>query len=210
MKKKKLKQRIDRLESELRSEKSNKKMWESMFVRLMADLKGYGVKTEIIPAEAPVIDVSHTEDSVAKYERGINTAPPTLSFDFMEHDKKVIHDFKEKCKEDNEPEEIKQCREFLKKENKYYIYITNFFAQPMIYEDLGFSCGVDEVPIVGIKYENGEESEVSITELMKYDTLEKCERRCEELNEKMKGYRESWSKDSWRLKQLEMENMEDD
>lgn len=205
MKKKKLKQRIAELESQLGTEKSNKEIWESMFCRLMADLKGYGVKTEIIPAEPPVIEASRTEDDVAKYAHGINTAPPTLSFDFTEHDKKVIHDFKRKEEEDNEPEEIKQCREFLKRENKYYIYITNFFAQPMIYEDLGFSCGVDEVPIVGIKYANGEESEVSITELMKYDTLEKCERRCEELNEKMKGYREDWYGDSHIIKQLEVE-----
>ena len=76
----------------------------------------------------------------------------------------------------------------------------------MIYEDLGFSCGVDEIPIVGIKYANGEESEVAITELMKYDTLEKCEKRCEELNEKMKAYREDWYGDSYIIKQLEMEN----
>lgn len=91
------------------------------------------------------------------------------------------------------------------------LYIHNgFFAQPMAYESLGFSCGVDEVSIVEIEYANGEESEVAITELTKYDTLEKCKKRCEELNEEMKGYRDSWSKESWKLKQLEMENMEDD
>lgn len=49
-----------------------------------------------------------------------------------------------------------------------------------------------------------------ITELMKYDTLEKCEKRCEELNEKMKAYREDWYGDSYIIKQLEMENNEDD
>lgn len=96
------------------------------------------------------------------------------------------------------------------KRNKCYIYITNFFAVPMAYESLGFSCGVYEVAIIKIKYKNGVENEVAITELMKYDTLEKCEKRCEELNESMKGYRDSWSKESWKLKQLEMENMEDD
>ena len=206
MKKKKLKQRIAELESRLGMAEASKETWESMFVRLMADLKGYGVKTEIIPSEPPVIEVSRTEDDVEKYVYGINTIPPTLSFDFTEHDKKAICDFKEKCKEDNEPEEIKQCREFLKRDNKCYIYITNFFAVPMVYESLGFSCGVDEVPTVEIEYANGEKSEVVITELMKYDTLEKCEKRCEELNENMKGYRESWNKDFWRLKQIEMEN----
>ena len=210
MKKKKLKQRIAELELELSLSKSSRETWESMFLRMMADLKGYGVKTEIIPAEPPVIDVSRTEDSVAKYEHGISTAPPTFLFDFTEHDKKIICDFKEKCKEDNEPEEIKQCREFLKRENKCYIYITNFFAQPMIYEDLGFSCGVDEIPIVGIKYANGEESEVAITELMKYDTLEKCEKRCEELNGEMKEYRDAWNRDFWRLNYLEMRKRKND
>lgn len=90
MKKKKLKQRIVELESQLGTAKQNEEIWESMFVRLMADLKGYGVKTEIIRAESPVIDVSRTEDDTPKYIHGINTMPPTLSFDFTEHDKNVI------------------------------------------------------------------------------------------------------------------------
>lgn len=60
-----------------------------MVYRFIADLKGYGVEAEIIPAESPVIEVSRTEDNVAKYAHGINTAPPTLSFDFTEHDGKI-------------------------------------------------------------------------------------------------------------------------
>lgn len=210
MKKKKLKQRIVNLESELATARSNEEVWKSMFDRIMADLKGYGIKTEIIPAEPPVIELTKTEDAIASYGFGMTAIPPTLSFDFTERDEKIIYDFKRKREEDNEPEEIKQCKEFLKGENKCYIYITDFFAQPMAYESLGFSCGVDEVAIIKIKYTNGVENEVAITELMKYDTLEKCEKRCEELNESMKGYRDSWSKESWKLKQLEMENMEDD
>lgn len=94
-------------------------------------------------------------------------------------------------KEDNEPEEIKQCREFLKRENKCYIYISDFLARPMGYETLSFPCAYKEVPIIKIKYSNGIESEVLITELMKYDTLEKCKKRCKEFNEEMKEYRES-------------------
>lgn len=210
MKKKKLKQRIDELESRLGTEKSRAEAWEHISHCFIDGLKKHGVKTQIIFPEPPLVDASRLEDRKIRYKHGINAAPPTLLLDFTEHDKNAICDFKEKCKEDNEPEEIKQCREFLKRDNKCYIYITNFFAVPMAYESLGFSCGVDEVAIIKIKYTNGVENEVAITELMKYDTLEKCEKRCEELNESMKGYKDSWSKDSWKLKQLEMENMEDD
>lgn len=210
MKKKKLKQRITELESKLGQEKSRSEAWKDISHRFISELKERGIKVSIILPERPVIEVSRTEDDVAKYAFGINTLPPTLSFDFTEHNKNAICDFKEKCKEDNEPEEIKQCKKFLKRDNKCYIYITNFFAVPMVYESLGFSCAVDEVSIVEIEYANGEKNEVAITELMKYDTLEKCGRRCEELNESMKGHRESWNKDFWRLKQLEMENGEDD
>lgn len=210
MKKKKLKQRIAELESKLGQEKSRSEARKDISRRFINELKERGVKASIILPERPVIEASRTEDDVVKYAFGINTTPPTLLLDFTEHDKNAICDFKEKRKEDNEPEEIKQCKEFLKRENKYYIYITDFFARPMAYESLGFSCGVDEVAIIKIKYTNGVENEVAITELMKYDTLEKCEKRCKELNESMKGYRDSWSKESWKLKQLEMENMEDD
>lgn len=76
----------------------------------------------------------------------------------------------------------------------------------MAYKSLGFSCGYQEVPIIKIEYANGIKSEVSITEFTKYDTLEKCEKRCEELNEKMKVYREDWYGDSYIIKQLETEN----
>lgn len=79
----------------------------------------------------------------------------------------------------------------------------------MGYEDLSFSCAYKEVPIVKIKYSNGIESEVLITELMKYDTLEKCEKRCEELNEKMKDCRKYWNKSYLRLRQIGTENKED-
>lgn len=81
---------------------------------------------------------------------------------------------------------------------------------PMAYESLGFSCAVDEVSIVEIEYANGEKSEVAITELMKYDTLEKCEKRCEELNEEMKEYRDAWNRDFWRLNYLEMRKRKND
>lgn len=93
MKKKKLKQRIAKLESELKTAKLNEKTWRDMLYRLMVDLKGYGVQTEIIPTEPPVIEVSGTEDMTAWYMLGINTVPLTLSFDFTEHDKTVIYTY---------------------------------------------------------------------------------------------------------------------
>lgn len=210
MKKKKLKQRITKLESQLVTAKLRTESWEDISHRFIEKLMEYGVKTEIKFPELPVIEVSSEEDDVAKYAFGINTEPPILLFDFSEHDKKVVYDFKRKTEEDNEPEEIKQCRDFLKRENKCYIYISDFFARPMGYESLGFSCAYKEVPIVKIKYSNGMENEVAITELMKYDTLEKCEKQCEVINEEMKECREKWSRDYWGLRNITMENMEND
>lgn len=208
MKKKKLKQRIAELESELGQAKSRSEAWQDISHRFISELNAHGVKTEITFDEPPTIEVSCVEDAEEKYIHGINTAPPTLSFDFAEHDKKAIYDFKCKAEEDNEPEEIKQCKEFLERESKCYIYISDFFARPMAYEALSFSCAYEEVSIVKIKYSNGIESEVAITELMKYDTLEKCEKRCEELNEEMKEYRETWSKAYWSLRSLTREDKE--
>lgn len=90
MKKKKLKQRIYNLESQLVTAKLRAESWEDISNRFIEKLMEYGVKTEIKFPEPPVIEVTSTEDDVAKYAFGINTEPPTLSFDFMEHDKKVI------------------------------------------------------------------------------------------------------------------------
>ena len=100
MKKKKLKQRITELESKLGQEKSRSEAWKDISHRFISELKERGIKVSIILPERPVVEVSRTEDDVAKYAFRINTAPPTLSFDFTEHDKNAICDFKEKCKED--------------------------------------------------------------------------------------------------------------
>lgn len=89
MKKKKLKQRIAELESQLGTEKSRAEGWEEISCRFIDELREHGVKVRIIPAKPPVIEVSRTEDDVAKYAHGINTAPTTLLFDFTEHDKNV-------------------------------------------------------------------------------------------------------------------------
>lgn len=89
MKKKKLKQRIYNLESQLVTAKLRAESCEDISHRFIEKLMEYGVKTEIKFPELPVIEVSSTEDDVAKYAFGINTEPPTLSFDFTEHDKKI-------------------------------------------------------------------------------------------------------------------------
>lgn len=93
MKKKKLKQRIDELESKLGQEKSRSEAWKDISHRFISELKEHGVKASIILPERPVIEVSRTYDDVAKYAFGINTAPPTLSFDFTEYDKTVIRTY---------------------------------------------------------------------------------------------------------------------
>ena len=90
MKKKKLKQRIAELESRLRTEKSRAQGWEDISHGFIEKLMEYGVKTEIKFPEPPVIEVSSTEDDVAKYEFVIDTTQPAFSFDFTEHDKILI------------------------------------------------------------------------------------------------------------------------
>ncbi len=89
MKKKKLKQRIAQLESQLATAKLRAESWEDISHGFIEKLMEYGVKTEIEFPEPPVIETSRTEDMTAQYMFGINTEPPTLSFDFTEHDKKI-------------------------------------------------------------------------------------------------------------------------
>ncbi len=89
MKKKKLRKRIAELESQLGTEKSRAEAWEHILHCFIDGLKEHGVKTQIIFPEPTLIDVSRLEDRNTKYKHGINTAPPTLSFDFTEHDTKI-------------------------------------------------------------------------------------------------------------------------
>ena len=90
MKKKKLKQRIKQLESQLGTEKSRSEAWKDISHRFISELKEHGVKTTIIFPEPPLVDVSRLEDRKTRFKHGINATPPTLSFDFTEHDKTVI------------------------------------------------------------------------------------------------------------------------
>lgn len=90
MKKKKLKQRISKLESQLVTAKSIAQARGDILYRFLRELEEYGVKTEINAPKPTVIKVSQTEDDVAKYEFGIDTTQPAFSFDFTEHDKILI------------------------------------------------------------------------------------------------------------------------
>lgn len=89
MKKKKLKQRIAELEKERDREKFNAQEWEDIYIQCIEELKKHGVKVKITFAEPPIIDASRTEDDKPKYVHGINTAPPTLVFDFSAHDNNI-------------------------------------------------------------------------------------------------------------------------
>lgn len=97
-------------------------------------------------------------------------------------------------------EENKKIQEFLDRKGKYYIYIANFLAVPMRYEVIGHELAVDTVPVIHIKFENGKTDEISMKELMKFDTLDKCKMQCEKLNKDMEKHRRMWERDSRYIK----------
>lgn len=76
---------------------------------------------------------------------------------------------------------------------KYYIYIHRFLAEPMRYTIIGEEYAKDTVPMITIEFENGKVQEVSLIELMKFDTMDKCKMQCEKLNKDMEKYREDWN-----------------
>lgn len=91
---------------------------------------------------------------------------------------------------------------FLDMENKYYIYIKDFFSVPMKYRVIGYWVGYQEVPMIEIEFENGIIDERNINELMSCYTLEDCKEQCERLNRKMENYRNMWKIDKYRLKEV--------
>lgn len=93
MKKKKLKKQIAELKSRLGAEKSRAQAWENISHQFIGELNKCGIKTKIIFPQPPLVDASRMEDVNARYKRGINNEPPTLSFDFTEHDKTVIRTY---------------------------------------------------------------------------------------------------------------------
>lgn len=199
MKKKELRQRIYELEKEKSEILKNEKMWNDVVKRFIKELGEYGVKAEIHFPENPLIPVLDSK-GITKYIPGMAIEPPpTLSFDFTEHDSMIAINGQKK---ENESEEEKKYIDFIKTENKYYVYINNFLATPMRYKILGVIYAYNTVPIASIRFENGILAEHNIDELVSCYTLENCIKQCEQLNEEMKEHRESWSEDCWRLEQL--------
>lgn len=88
MRKKKLLSRISELESEVARLKDNEEYWKDMIMRFAKGLHEHGVEAEIVFPEPPKIDVSTLEEK-ERYIDGRTTEPPTLRFDFTEHDEKV-------------------------------------------------------------------------------------------------------------------------
>lgn len=89
---------------------------------------------------------------------------------------------------------------FLDMENKYYIYINDFFATPMKYRAIRYWVGYQEVPRIEIEFENGVIDERNINELMSCYTLEDCKEQCQKLNDEMEKHRNMWQINKYRLK----------
>lgn len=88
MRKKKLLSRISELESEVYILKLKNDYWKDMIERFTKGLHENGVEAEIVFPDPPKIDVSTLEEK-ERYIDGRTTEPPTLRFDFTEHDEKV-------------------------------------------------------------------------------------------------------------------------
>lgn len=88
MRKKKLLSRISELESEISRLKDNEDYWKDMIMRFAKGLHEYGVEAEIVFPKGPEIEAAEL-DGKPKYIYGRTTEPPTLRFDFTEHDAKV-------------------------------------------------------------------------------------------------------------------------
>lgn len=94
------------------------------------------------------------------------------------------------------------AQEFFDMEDKYYIYIIDFFAIPLKYTIVGYNVAYQEVPMIKIEFENGVVDERNINELMSCYKLEDCKDQCERLNRKMENYRNMWQIDKRRLKEV--------
>lgn len=102
--KKKLIARISELEEEKRRAKNNEDCWKDMIMRFVEGLHENGVEAEIVFPEPEMIKCSSLEDGwedmpgAARYIPGRTTEPPTLRFDFTEHDAKIKIENGEKSK----------------------------------------------------------------------------------------------------------------
>lgn len=88
MRKKKLLSRIYELESENARLKDNEDYWKDLIMQFAKGLHEHGVEAEIVFPRGPEIETTEL-DGKPKYIYGRNTEPPTLRFDFTEHDEKV-------------------------------------------------------------------------------------------------------------------------
>lgn len=93
MRKKKLIARISELESEIYILKLRNDYWKDMVERFTKGLHEHGVEAEIAFLEPHKIDVSTLEEE-EHYMCGRTTEPPTLRFDFAEHDTKIKEETK--------------------------------------------------------------------------------------------------------------------
>lgn len=90
MRKKKLLSRISELESENDRLKDNEDYWKDLIMQFVKGLHEHGVEVEIVFPRGPEIETTEL-DGKPKYIYGRNTEPPTLRFDFTEHDAKVTN-----------------------------------------------------------------------------------------------------------------------
>lgn len=88
MRKKKLVERIHKLEEENRRAKDNEDYWKDMIMRFAKGLHEHGVEVEIVFPRGPEIEVTALEGK-PKYIYGMRMELPTLRFDFTEHDEKL-------------------------------------------------------------------------------------------------------------------------
>lgn len=88
MRKKKLIEQIHKLEEENRRAKDCEDCWKDMAMRFTEGLHENGVEVEIVFPEPPKFEYAG-EDGKMHYISGMTTEPPTLQFDFTEHDEAI-------------------------------------------------------------------------------------------------------------------------
>lgn len=98
MRKKKLLSRISELESENSRLKDNEDYWKGLIMQFAKGLHEHGVEVEIVFPKPEMINCLSLEDvgeehvpGAERYIPGRTTTPPTLRFDFTEHDEKAMN-----------------------------------------------------------------------------------------------------------------------
>lgn len=89
--KKKLIARISELESEVSRLKTNEECWKDMIMRFIEGLHENGVKVGVEFSRPQIVDAAVLEDKRTLLTHGMTTEPPTLRFDFTEHDARVMN-----------------------------------------------------------------------------------------------------------------------